>query len=202
MNTTRIYNSHKQSNSGFSLVELLVVLAIISLLASIMIGSMNTARERGRAAKIINDVLSIRDALQFRYSEVTQYPTEEELRAEYDGLPEGVMSIQNMIDEGVFNGKFAGAPSPGVGTDVYYYDADNSDGITPYPIESCNSFTNVAYGVNIIILDAIGTDPNVINELDDLVDSGDGLDCGRIRRSSAVSNIILYNISVIPSIFP
>lgn len=191
--------SHKQ---GFTLVELLIVIAIIAILSAVVLGSMSVMRERGQAAKIIGDVRQVRDAIQFRYSEGTQYPTEAELEAAYPALVGQTKSITNLIDAGVFEGKFTAAPTANIGNGGYVYDADASDGATEYPIASCGSYTNNTYGVNLILEDAIETHPNVVVELDALVDSSDGLDCGRIRRATAADNALIYNISVRPTLFP
>ena len=193
------YQSEKQ---GFTLVELLIVVAIIAILSAVVLGSMAVMRERGQAAKIIGDVRQIRDAIQFRYSEGTQYPTEAELEAAYPALVGETKSITNMIDAGVFEGKFTGAPTPNIGTGGYIYDADATDGSTEYPIGDCGSYTNNTFGVNLLLEDAIATHPNVVVELDALVDSSDGLDCGRIRRATAADNTLIYNISVRPTLFP
>lgn len=43
-------------NSGFTLVELLIVIAIIGILAVVVLGSLNTAREEGLSAKIKSEL--------------------------------------------------------------------------------------------------------------------------------------------------
>lgn len=187
---------------GFTLVELLVVIGIIAILSAALVGSMNVMRERGQAAKIVGDVRLVRDALQFRYSTATQYPTEEELVTAYPTLASSTMTINNMITAGVFEGKFTSAPVANVGTGVYAYDADAGDGSTLYPIDDCGNYTNNDYGVNLVLENAIATNPDVVTELDTLVDEGDGLDCGRIRRVNGTDNSVLYNLTLTPTLFP
>ncbi len=56
-------NFARQNLRGFTLIELLVVIAIIGLLSSVVFASLNTAREKGRDARRIQDLNQIRTAL-------------------------------------------------------------------------------------------------------------------------------------------
>ncbi len=190
------------TKSAFTLIELLVVIGIIGILAAVTLGSMQNARDRGEAAKVVGDVKLIKGALQFRYSDNTQYPTEEQIETDYPALVGQTKSINNLIAADVFDGKFTNAPISRIGTADYVYDADASDGATNYDMTDCGNYTNNEYGVNIIIPNAISSDPNIVSQLDGLIDSNDGLDCGFIRRASGVDNNLLYTISVNPAQFP
>ena len=48
---------------AFTLIELMVVVAIIGLLATILLANVNTARERGRDSKRVADIQQIQNAL-------------------------------------------------------------------------------------------------------------------------------------------
>jgi type II secretion system protein G len=65
----------KNKKSGFTLIELLVVIAIIGLLASIVLVSLNSAREKARDVRRKTDIESIKEALELYYDDHQAYPT-------------------------------------------------------------------------------------------------------------------------------
>lgn len=64
--------------SGFTLIELLVVIAIIGVLASIVLASLNNARQKSRDARRVTDVRQIQLALELYYdgAGAGEYPDE------------------------------------------------------------------------------------------------------------------------------
>lgn len=66
----------KQAQKGFTLIELLVVIAIIGLLSSVVLLSLNSAREKARNARRVADARQIVGALELYYDAQTspQYP--------------------------------------------------------------------------------------------------------------------------------
>ena len=62
------------NRKGFTLIELLVVIAIIGLLSSVVLASLNTARERARDAGRLSDVYQVQIALQLYYTTFGRYP--------------------------------------------------------------------------------------------------------------------------------
>lgn len=59
---------------GFTLIELLVVVAIIGLLSSVVLASLNGARQKGRDARRLADLKQLQTALELYYSDNTSYP--------------------------------------------------------------------------------------------------------------------------------
>ena len=63
-----------KSNLGFTLIELLVVIAIIGVLASIILASINIARQRAKIAKAQGEVNQLRKAAALLESDTGEWP--------------------------------------------------------------------------------------------------------------------------------
>lgn len=66
----------KRTNTGFTLVELLVVMSIIGVLAAVGLGTFTTAQTRGRDAQIKSDLKQISHSLELFYADYGKYPSE------------------------------------------------------------------------------------------------------------------------------
>lgn len=67
-------SNNRNSASGFTLIELLVVIAIIGLLASIVMVSLNSAREKARQAKAKSELKQFQLAVEMYYDANGVYP--------------------------------------------------------------------------------------------------------------------------------
>ena len=60
-------------NKGFTLIELLVVIAIIGILSSVVLASLNTARNKGNDAAIKNNLANMRPQAEMYYDTNNNY---------------------------------------------------------------------------------------------------------------------------------
>ncbi len=64
------------SSRAFTLIELLVVMAIIGILSSVVLTSLNGARQKGRDARRISDIKQIQLSLELYYDSTGAYPAQ------------------------------------------------------------------------------------------------------------------------------
>ncbi|MEX2411133.1 MAG: type II secretion system protein [Candidatus Paceibacterota bacterium] len=62
------------SQKGFTLIEMLVVVAIIGLLSSVVVVGLSGAREQARDARRVAETREVQNALELAYSSVDGYP--------------------------------------------------------------------------------------------------------------------------------
>jgi len=63
-----------KQNKGFTLIELLVVIAIIGILSSVVLASLNTARQKARDAKRVSDIKQLQLSFELFFDSCGQYP--------------------------------------------------------------------------------------------------------------------------------
>ena len=65
----------KTLRKGFTLVELLVVITIIAILATLLLLQLNVGKSKGRDIKRVTSVSQLRDAIEQYYDDNGAYPT-------------------------------------------------------------------------------------------------------------------------------
>lgn len=116
-------NTLKKTNQkGFTLIELLVVIAIIGLLASVVLLSLNSARQKSRDAKRLADIRQVASALELYYNDCGGYPVTATVSlANSMGLASnpangacpggGVHNVAN-VSNTIYLAQFPSAPTP------------------------------------------------------------------------------------------
>jgi len=64
----------RKTTSGFTIVELLIVIVVIAILAAISIVAYNGIQERARFASMRSDIASLNKAIQLYYADNGSYP--------------------------------------------------------------------------------------------------------------------------------
>lgn len=88
-------------NHGFSLLELVIVVAIIGLLAADVLPSLRAARESGQEAAMRQELHSIRNSLELYRSDIGSYP------------PDADRSVPPGLESYLTGGSWPDAPYPG-----------------------------------------------------------------------------------------
>ena len=86
------FPSNKIGKRGFTLIELLVVIAIIGLLSSVVLSSLNGARQRGRDARRAADLKQLQVALELYYGQQAnpRYPNGQ---GQFNSMAPGLIAV-------------------------------------------------------------------------------------------------------------
>jgi prepilin-type N-terminal cleavage/methylation domain-containing protein len=176
----------KKATSGFTIVELLVVIAVIAILATITVVAYGDFQARSKAAAIETNLKNIEKNLRVYASDQQwgSWPNDN------NGIDAGKLnpSIQTLINDlPAFKKYLPTAPTTSdlsASAWVYDNDADTKP--------DCSTTVNPdSYkGTNIVVT---GVAQNVASYLDSAMDDGN-LNCGRIRYDSAASKVF-YSLS-------
>jgi type II secretion system protein G len=131
-----------KSQKGFTLIELMIVIAIIGLLSSIILASLTVALKKGRDARRISDLAEIQTALELYYSTANSYPS-----------ASSQATAATALSALVTAGDMASVPDDPLGGSYHYVylSSNGSNGTaqyycvgsilenTPYPTSGCNA---------------------------------------------------------------
>lgn len=70
----KFYLQKNNNRRGFTLIELLVVISIIALLSSVIMVAVQDARSKSKAAKLMSDMIQIRNAAELYKTDTGSYP--------------------------------------------------------------------------------------------------------------------------------
>lgn len=62
------------TKKGFTLIEILIVVAIIGILASVVVVGLGPAQRKGRDSRRLSDLRSVQNALELYYGKIGHYP--------------------------------------------------------------------------------------------------------------------------------
>jgi len=134
----------KTLRSGFTLIELVVVLLILAVLVGALVPRVTDRLAAGRDAQRLEDMSAVRDAIEEYYIDKGQYP----LPAKNSGFGGwDVSHDRNFIPELVKSGHLREMPSDPVNDDTFHYryyvypkGAYGCKGGTPYYVLGIRSF--------------------------------------------------------------
>lgn len=103
-----------RSKKGFTLIEIVVVVAIIGILATVAFGDFSHATFAARGSKVVSDMRKIESAISIYYQKNNIYPA-----SKTDTLSGNSVSLESLV--------VGGWPVPPVGEFTIAQDSDSSD---------------------------------------------------------------------------
>lgn len=172
----------RKSTSGFTVVELLIVIIVIAILAAITIVAYYGFQDRSRAAVVADGLKTVEKSLRV-YASEKQWASWPRDNAIDPSVPAGNPTIKNLVtDLPGFSTYLQTAPStPDLPTSAWTYDYDGDTK------SSCGTLYN---GTNIVVT---GVTQSVASNVDSQIDDGDN-NCGRVRYDSSALKLF-YSLS-------
>lgn len=126
--------SLKQRQSGFTIVELLIVIVIIGILATLVIVTFSGVQQRARDSERKTDINAVAGQLEAFYANKGFYPPRADFQsttfrsANEIRIDDKAFADPSSPNTKTFNDNIAPDPVPNGTARVYYYDARNADG--------------------------------------------------------------------------
>jgi prepilin-type N-terminal cleavage/methylation domain-containing protein len=111
----------KKISKGFTLIEMLIVITIIALLASLILVGMGGARAKTRDARRIADLHNVMNALELYYAKNYYYPDESDWTGLTTALTTGNVGIHRIPQDPLNTSPTAKSYYYGVSTDGQDY---------------------------------------------------------------------------------
>ncbi len=118
-----------KQQKGFTLIEILIVVAIIAILASVVLVGLGPTQQKGRDARRLSDLRETQNALELYYNQYGQYPTVSGTgAAAWTALSTAITGANIGISQPLPNDPSSGA--------TYYYSPEGTNN-SSYVIGAC-----------------------------------------------------------------
>lgn len=175
-----------RSRNGFTIVELLIVVVVISILAAITIVSYAGVQNRARAVAITSGIRNIEDS--FRLLAVNENRSTWWPDTSFTGANNP--TINEIIAASNLKLSLQAAPTiPGLSVNWVY----DNDGDVRDPTDCAASVADVGSGWNGALLSISNVPDAIILSVDKTLDDGDPL-CGKVRYGNSSKTIIIYQL--------
>lgn len=135
------------SGKGFTLVELMIVISIIALLASVGAVTYGNVSKHNRDQKRVRDLQSISQALELYFHDHNSYPGC--LKTTYISTNPSpwILACSSPVQPPFDSSYMATIPTDPLNSSPYYYSYEPMSSISSSPVPSCSTATNPIYYV-------------------------------------------------------
>jgi general secretion pathway protein G len=130
----KIHNIANRSRKGFTLIEMLIVIAIIGILSSIVLVGLGPVQRRGRDARRQSDLRGAQNALELYYNKCGHYPGG--AACEAASGEEWKSMVDAVVGAGIGINKLPNDPSSGKS---YFYGTDGPSYVIGAELEDASN---------------------------------------------------------------